>query len=56
MGNRAILHAKCHDCKSNLLAEVLEYEEACVTAEEPPLTTEFAPEPEDSDLLETGAE
>lgn len=57
MGNRAILHAKCHDCSSNLLAEVLEFEERCSATEiDQPLTTEFPTEAEDSDLLETGAE
>lgn len=57
MGNRAILHAKCHECSSNLLAEVLEYEEKCENIEvDKPLTTEFTTEPEDSELLESGAE
>ncbi|MEZ4459680.1 MAG: hypothetical protein R3E66_08090 [bacterium] len=27
LGGRAILHARCHSCNANLLAEVLEYEE-----------------------------
>jgi hypothetical protein len=27
LGGRAILHARCHACSSNLLAEVLEFEQ-----------------------------
>lgn len=27
LGGRAILHARCHACGSNLLAEVLEFEQ-----------------------------
>ena len=27
LGGRAILHARCHACGTNLLAEVLEYEQ-----------------------------
>lgn len=27
LGGRAILHARCHACGANLLAEVLEYEQ-----------------------------
>lgn len=27
LGGRAILHARCHSCGSNLLSEVLEYEQ-----------------------------
>jgi DNA-directed RNA polymerase subunit N (RpoN/RPB10) len=27
LGGRAILHARCHSCNANLLAEVLEFEE-----------------------------
>ena len=27
LGGRAILHARCHGCGTNLLAEVLEYEQ-----------------------------
>lgn len=27
LGGRAILHARCHACNANLLAEVLEFEE-----------------------------
>ncbi len=27
LGGRSILHAKCHNCNSNLLSEILELEE-----------------------------
>jgi hypothetical protein len=27
MGGRSIIHARCHDCGANLLAEVMEFEE-----------------------------
>jgi hypothetical protein len=58
LGGRAILHARCHSCGSNLLAEVLEFEQeverskdADVTAEKPipddPPTGEY----DEDDLL-----
>lgn len=53
MGNRAILHAKCHDCSTNLLAEVLALEEQCELKEDAPCTQEFIADPEEIELLES---
>lgn len=34
LGGRAILHARCHSCKSNLLAEVMALEEEVLARKE----------------------
>lgn len=38
MGGRSIIHARCHDCGANLLAEVMEFEEEVtgMSANQPP--------------------
>ena len=33
LGGRAILHARCHSCDANLLAEVLEFEQQVLRGE-----------------------
>ena len=30
LGGRAIIHARCHGCESNLLAEVMEFEQEVI--------------------------
>ncbi len=32
LGGRAIIHARCHGCESNLLAEVMEFEQKVMAA------------------------
>jgi DNA-directed RNA polymerase subunit N (RpoN/RPB10) len=32
MGGRSIIHARCHECGANLLAEVMEFEEQVMGA------------------------
>ena len=57
LGGRAILHARGHSCSSNLLAEVLQYEEACFEPEHPEqMTQEFIADEDTDSMLETGAE
>lgn len=63
LGGRAILHARCHGCNSNLLAEVLELEEMSrqpARVEKAPkfredATREVCAE-EETEMMETGAE
>lgn len=35
LGGRAILHARCHACDSNLLAEVMAFQEEIEAADQP---------------------
>ncbi len=58
LGGRAILHARCHACGTNLLAEVLAFEEETLTEHTDTETEAQSPFPESpmGELLETGAE
>jgi len=61
LGGRAILHARCHNCSSNLLAEVLELEElskerkVLVPSRREERTREIFAD-EETEMVETGAE
>ena len=62
LGGRAILHARCHGCNTNLLAEVLELEETSrqvgpidVPKVRDDATREVLAE-EETELMESGAE
>ena len=58
LGGRAILHARCHSCNANLLAEVLEFEEKSkqAPAAQPEQSTQELLDLEASDVVQSGAE
>ncbi|QDG49947.1 hypothetical protein FIV42_04090 [Persicimonas caeni] len=58
MGGRSIIHARCHDCGANLLAEVMDFEEEVtgVNANQPPPDDPpTAPSPTTADLEEASS-
>ncbi len=58
LGGRAILHARCHSCNANLLAEVLEFEEKSKRAPnvQPEQTTQELLDLEATEAIQSGAE
>lgn len=46
LGGRQILHARCQSCQTNLLAEILAFEQALVAPPEP--TIELPPQADDA--------
>lgn len=46
LGGRAIIHARCHGCDSNLLAEVMEFEEQVLSRQSSNEDDAAASEPE----------
>lgn len=58
LGGRAILHARCHACNANLLAEVLDFEERSKSAQQLPTdqATQELIDVEASDLIQGNAE
>lgn len=60
LGGRSILHAKCHNCNSNLLSEILELEEESrhskpvLRPKEEPTREVFAEE--ETELMNSSAE
>lgn len=59
LGGRAILHARCHACNANLLAEVLEFEERAKhvqVAQAEPNPTQELTDIDPAELVQSGAE
>ena len=58
LGGRAILHARCHSCNANLLAEVLEFEEHSKRASnvQPEQSTQELVDLETTEAVQSGAE